>query len=32
MLDATGFNPIVWETAEVLGKSGVLVFTSMYGR
>ena len=31
ILDATGFSPIVWEAAEVLGKNGVLVLTSITG-
>src|SRR5947208_853689 len=31
MLDATGFSPIVWEAAEVLGKNGVLVLASITG-
>src|SRR6266498_2679615 len=25
IMDATGFSPIIWEAAEVLGKNGVLV-------
>ena len=29
ILDATGFSPIVWEAADVLGKNGVLVLTSL---
>src|SRR5204862_6200541 len=29
MVDATGFSPIVWEAAEVLGKNGVLVLASI---
>ena len=31
MLDATGFSPIIWEAAEVLGKNGVLVLASITG-
>src|ERR1044072_5542996 len=31
MVDATGFSPIVWEAAEVLGKNGVLVLASITG-
>jgi threonine dehydrogenase-like Zn-dependent dehydrogenase len=31
MLDATGFSPAVWQAAEVLGKNGVLVLTSITG-
>jgi glucose 1-dehydrogenase len=31
ILDATGFSPIVWEAAEVLGRNGVLVLTSITG-
>jgi len=31
MIDATGFSPIVWEAAEVLGKNGVLVLASITG-
>jgi glucose 1-dehydrogenase len=31
MLDATGFSPIVWEAAAVLGKNGVLVLASITG-
>src|ERR671938_1071521 len=31
MLDATGFSPLVWEAAEVLGKNGVLVLASITG-
>jgi threonine dehydrogenase-like Zn-dependent dehydrogenase len=31
IMDATGFSPIVWEAAEVLGKNGVLVLTSITG-
>src|ERR671931_514348 len=31
MVDATGFSPIVWEAAEVLGKNGVLVLASING-
>src|ERR671931_27593 len=31
ILDATGFSPIVWEAAEVLGKNGVLVLSSITG-
>ncbi len=31
MFDATGFSPIVWEAAEVLGKNGVLVLASITG-
>jgi glucose 1-dehydrogenase len=29
MFDATGFSPIVWEAAEVLGNNGVLVLASI---
>jgi threonine dehydrogenase-like Zn-dependent dehydrogenase len=29
IMDATGFSPIVWEAAEVLGKNGVLVLSSI---
>jgi threonine dehydrogenase-like Zn-dependent dehydrogenase len=31
IVDATGFSPIVWEAAEVLGKNGVLVLSSITG-
>src|SRR5213076_2838052 len=31
MFDATGFSPVVWEAAEVLGKNGVLVLSSITG-
>src|SRR5438128_4884469 len=31
MFDATGFSPIVWEAAEMLGKNGVLVLASITG-
>jgi glucose 1-dehydrogenase len=31
ILDATGFSPIVWEAADVLGKNGVLVLSSITG-
>jgi threonine dehydrogenase-like Zn-dependent dehydrogenase len=31
MFDATGFSPIVWDAAEVLGKNGVLVLSSITG-
>jgi threonine dehydrogenase-like Zn-dependent dehydrogenase len=31
ILEATGFSPIVWEAAEVLGKNGVLVLASITG-
>src|SRR6266498_4090109 len=31
IFDATGFSPIVWEAAEVLGKNGVLVLASITG-
>src|SRR5919202_3901808 len=31
MFDATGFSPIVWEAAEVLGRNGVLVLASITG-
>jgi threonine dehydrogenase-like Zn-dependent dehydrogenase len=31
IVDATGFSPIVWEAAEVLGKNGVLVLASITG-
>src|SRR5919199_558608 len=30
-MDATGFSPIIWEAAEVLGKNGVLVLSSITG-
>lgn len=30
-MDATGFSPLVWEAAEVLGKNGVLVLSSITG-
>ena len=30
-MDATGFSPLVWEAAEVLGKNGVLVLSSIRG-
>jgi glucose 1-dehydrogenase len=30
-MDATGFSPIVWEAAEVLGPNGVLVLSSITG-
>jgi glucose 1-dehydrogenase len=29
IVDATGFSPIVWEAADVLGRNGVLVLTSL---
>ena len=29
IMDATGFSPIIWEAAEVLGKNGVLVLSSI---
>src|SRR6266536_1429315 len=29
IFDATGFSPIVWEAAEVLGRNGVLVLASI---
>src|SRR5881397_427895 len=31
IVDATGFSPIVWEAAEVLGKNVVLVLASITG-
>src|SRR5256885_2979713 len=31
IFDATGFSPIVWQAAEVLGKNGVLVLASITG-
>src|SRR5919108_745392 len=31
IMDATGFSPIIWEAAEVLGKNGVLVLSSITG-
>jgi glucose 1-dehydrogenase len=31
IMDATGFSPIDWEAAEVLGKNGVLVLSSITG-
>jgi glucose 1-dehydrogenase len=31
ILDATGYSPIVWEAADVLGKNGVLVLSSITG-
>jgi threonine dehydrogenase-like Zn-dependent dehydrogenase len=31
IVDATGYSPIVWEAAEVLGKNGVLVLASITG-
>jgi threonine dehydrogenase-like Zn-dependent dehydrogenase len=31
MFEATGFSPLVWEAAEVLGKNGVLVLASITG-
>ncbi len=31
VMDATGFSPIVWEAAEVLGRNGVLVLSSITG-
>ena len=31
IVDATGFSPIVWDAAEVLGKNGVLVLASITG-
>ena len=31
IMDATGYSPIVWEAAEVLGKNGVLVLASITG-
>ena len=31
IMDATGFSPIVWDAAEVLGKNGVLVLSSITG-
>ncbi|HEX9380145.1 MAG TPA: glucose 1-dehydrogenase [Gaiellaceae bacterium] len=31
IMDATGFSPLIWEAAEVLGKNGVLVLSSITG-
>src|ERR671925_125168 len=31
IMDATGFSPVVWEAAEILGKNGVLVLSSITG-
>src|SRR6266566_5811593 len=31
IMDATGFSPLVWEAAEMLGKDGVLVLSSITG-
>jgi glucose 1-dehydrogenase len=31
IVDATGYSPIVWEAAELLGKNGVLVLASITG-
>ena len=31
IMDATGFSPIIWKAAEVLGKNGVLVLSSITG-
>jgi len=31
IMDATGFSPLVWEAAELLGKNGVLVLSSITG-
>ena len=31
MMDATGFSPLVWDAADVLGKNGVLVLASITG-
>ncbi len=31
IMDATGFSLIIWEAAEVLGKNGVLVLSSITG-
>jgi glucose 1-dehydrogenase len=31
IMDATGYSPIVWEAAEILGKNGVLVLSSITG-
>jgi threonine dehydrogenase-like Zn-dependent dehydrogenase len=31
IVDATGYSPIVWEAARVLGKNGVLVLASITG-
>jgi glucose 1-dehydrogenase len=31
IFDATGFSPLVWQAAEVLGKNGVLVLASITG-
>jgi threonine dehydrogenase-like Zn-dependent dehydrogenase len=31
IMDATGFSPLIWEAAELLGKNGVLVLSSITG-
>jgi threonine dehydrogenase-like Zn-dependent dehydrogenase len=31
IMDATGFSPVIWEAAEILGKNGVLVLSSITG-
>src|SRR6266480_2440011 len=31
IMDATGFSPVIWQAAEVLGKNGVLVLSSITG-
>jgi glucose 1-dehydrogenase len=31
IMEATGFSPIIWEAAELLGKNGVLVLSSITG-
>ncbi len=31
IMDATGFSPLIWEAAEVLGRNGVLVLSSITG-
>ena len=31
IMDATGYSPVVWDAAEVLGKNGVLVLSSITG-
>jgi threonine dehydrogenase-like Zn-dependent dehydrogenase len=31
IMDATGYSPLIWEAAELLGKNGVLVLSSITG-
>jgi glucose 1-dehydrogenase len=31
IMDATGFSPLIWQAAELLGKNGVLVLSSITG-